>query len=483
MHCRKALLLSLGFVLLIASCGGGSTTVPPPGGGGGGSQTAPVSLTLVDAPPAGVTVLSLEVLVNQATLNSAAGNVNLIVTPIQIEVKQLEVEAAFLSTANVAAGTYTGITLNVSNPELTIRNDSNATIAGVCAVGAICEFKPAVSGTFTFSSAPFPLTIAANSPSGLLVDINLNSVITGTNTLDFAAAGAFVITQLTAPGGTGQLEEIEDIVGRIAAVRTGEFDLQTFSASQTRTLTIRHDTTTMFDDFDDVGCVANNATCLVQNLLVEVDVRLMAGGALLARKIEAADEDNDNEEELEGVVVDVSNLPAFFDMVLVDEVINVAGLEVGNRVRVNVLVPTRFRVDSDDLQVSEQGNADFDSTADLMVGQVVEVERQSPVLAGPPPSFASNRIKLKDTRLRGRIVSIDTVNNLIVLDTLPTLFGPSPATTLQVRVFPGDTEFHSPVTGLAGLAVNNTISVRGLLFKNPGGSASPALFAKRIRRR
>lgn len=471
--------LLLGFLLIASACGGGSgggNPPPPPGG-----QTAPVSLALTDAPPAGVTVLSFEVLVNQATLNSTSGNVNLLPAPIQIEVKGLEVEAAFLSTTNVAAGTYTSIALNVSNPELTIRNDNNTAIAGVCAVGAICEFKPAAAGTFIYSGAPFPLTIGANSPSGLLVDVNLNSLITGVNTIDFTAAGAFVVTQLSAPGGTGQLEELEDIIGRISAVRSGEFDLQTFSAAQTRTLTIRHDATTMFEDFGDIGCAANNATCLVANLLVEVDARLMAGGALLARKIEPEDEDNDNEEELEGVVVDTSNLPASFDMVLVDEHINVTGLEVGNRVRVNVIPVTRFRVDADDLQISEQGNADFDSTTDLMVGQVVEVERQSPV-AGTPPTFDSNRIKLKDTRVTGRVAAIDTVNNVVVLDTLPTLFGPSPATTLTVRVF-AETRFHGPLTGIGGLAVGNTISVRGLLFETPGGSATPALFAKRIRRR
>lgn len=470
----------LAAVLFANACGGGGGTTPPPPPPPGG-QTAPVSLTMLDAPPAGVTVLSFEVTVNQATL--APGNVNLLTTPVKIEVKELEVEAAFLSTVNVPAGTYNSLAVTLTNPELTILNQTGGTLPGNCANGAVCEYKPAVTGTFTYSGAPFPITIAAGSPTGLLVDLNLNNLITGANTVDFTAAGALVVTQSSAAGGTGQLEELEDIVGKISAVRSAnnEFDVQVASDGQTRTLTFQYDSMTQFHDFDKVGCVANNSTCLAVNLLVEVDARLMAGGVLLARKVEVEDEDNDNEEELEGVIVDISGLPASFEMVLVHEHINVAGLEVGNRVQVNVLAPTRFRVDADELPISEQGNPDFDMTSDLMVGQVVEVERQSAVL-GTPPAFDTNRIKLKDSRVTGRIASIDTTNNIIVLDTLPRLFGPSPATTLQVRVFP-QTRFRSPVTGISGLAVGNTISVRGPLFKNPGGSANPALFAKRIRKR
>jgi len=58
---------------------------------------AAVSVTMTDTPPAGVTLLSFEVSVTGATLNP--GSVDLLggKGPIQIEVKQLETESAFLS--------------------------------------------------------------------------------------------------------------------------------------------------------------------------------------------------------------------------------------------------------------------------------------------------------------------------------------------------------------------------------------------------
>ncbi len=66
---------------------------------------------MTDTPPAGVTLLSFEVSVSGATLNP--GGVDLLggKGQIQIEVKQLETESAFLSTATVTPGTFTSLTL------------------------------------------------------------------------------------------------------------------------------------------------------------------------------------------------------------------------------------------------------------------------------------------------------------------------------------------------------------------------------------
>ena len=108
MRTNRALgfLLVVSLVILAACSGGGSSSPPPPQTG-----TAPLSVTIKDAPPAGVTVLSFEVTITGAVLQP--GNVSLVSTPIEIEVKQLEVETAFLSTINVPAGTYNSLQLTV----------------------------------------------------------------------------------------------------------------------------------------------------------------------------------------------------------------------------------------------------------------------------------------------------------------------------------------------------------------------------------
>ncbi len=466
-------LLLLGSLLILNACGGGSSSggnpPPPPG-----QTTAPVSLTIGDAPPAGVTVLSFEVTVTQARLQP--GNVNVLSAPLEIEVKGLEVEPAILSTMNVATGTYTSLDVTVANPELTFRVDALPAPNVACnrgtsvAVGDICEIELTTMATVSLTLNP-QLTVATNSSAALFIDANLNNIIQSTLAIDLSAAGGLTVTQLQATQGV--FEELEDVIGRITALRasSSEFDMQT-SAGQT--LTVRTDANTEFDDFDDPGgvnCAANNFSCLAVNQVVEVDLELRTGGVLVAEEVEALDNEINNE-ELDGTVVAVPGTSSTFEMVLIDESINAAALEIGNRVAVNLQAGARFRIDDDHLNVM---SGDFDAVGDMMPGQVVEVQR----VAGPtgtPPTIDADEIKLKDTRFTATVQSVDAVNNRFVLSGVPGILG---VATLEIRVQPGDTEFEN-VSGLSGLAAGNTVSVRGLLFK---GAGTPFLIAKKVRRR
>lgn len=448
--------------VFLVGCGDGSTN--PPGGGGGGSS-APVSVTVRDNPPAGVTVLSFEVTVTGAVLQP--GNVSLVSTPIEIEIKRLETETAFLTTINVAAGTYTSITVTFSNPELTIVNNSGAALAG-CANGAACELRPPLTaGSVSYNGAPFPLTVTANTPIGLLLDFDLFNSIPG-NLANIAPT--FTFSQLPVVQGTGQLEEIEDLVGRVTAKDTAnnQFTLQVGGGLS---LVIRVDNNTMFEDFNEVGCATANFACVAVGQLLEVDLHLMPGGVLLAKKVEA--EDNDNEEELEGFIMQILS-PTQFQMVLQEELIDIAGLDVGNVVVVNLLPGTQFRIDDDGMNVN---SADFDAASDLMVGQTVEVEKKS-TPAGTPPAFDTDRVKLKDTRFRATVQSVDTANSKFTLNNLPALFAALGITSLDVNVT-SQTRFED-VAGLSALAPGNTVSVRALLFK---GAATPFMLAKKVRKR
>jgi predicted component of type VI protein secretion system len=89
--------------LVVVGCAGSSYMPPPPPG------SSTVTVTVTDTPPAGVTLLSFEILVTGATLNP--GNVQLVTSPLKIEVKKLETESAFLATVNVPAGNYQSITV------------------------------------------------------------------------------------------------------------------------------------------------------------------------------------------------------------------------------------------------------------------------------------------------------------------------------------------------------------------------------------
>lgn len=171
----------LGLVLLcLAGC---SNSGPASLSTTNSSAGVPVSLSMTDDPPQGVSVLFFQISLTAASLTPASGGSSASLlnndTPIQIDVTQLQALSAFLSTANVPAGSYSGMTLTFANPQLVIFNQSDQALASTCALNTVCQVTPQLDGsaTVTFSSTPFPVTISRNTPLGFLLDFHLNTVI------------------------------------------------------------------------------------------------------------------------------------------------------------------------------------------------------------------------------------------------------------------------------------------------------------------
>src|SRR5712692_2601159 len=326
-HFFAAILIS-SLATLLSSCGGANNSQLMTG--------SPVSLTMRDAPPVGVTVLSFEITVTGALLEP--GDVPLVNKAITVEVEKLQTETAFLNTANAQPGVYNSIALTFANPELTILNKSGSPI-GNCADGAVCELKPALSqGSVMYSASPFPLTLTSNTPVGLLLDFDLNASIQ----TDLSVTPTITFTQLPAVQGTGELEDLEEVMGQVTGKDTNksQFTLQT---DATMSLTIDVNGSTEFEEFDEIG-LANSFSSVAVGQNLEVDLGLMSGGALLAKKVEL--KKNANGEEVEG-------------------------MEVGNVVTVTIQNGAEFRVDADGLTLPS--DVVFKSSAELLVGQNVEV--------------------------------------------------------------------------------------------------------------
>jgi len=473
---RFVLLLGL---LSLSACGGGSSSNPVTMNPVTMSQqgSSAVSLSMTDAPPAGVTVVSFEITITGATLQP--GKISLITAPIKIEVEHLQVEAAFLSTTNVPAGTTaTSLTLTLANPELTIKNDVVPTATlntpfGPCAPGAVCEFKPAVSGSFTFSGPPFPLTIMADAPVGLLVHAILSNIIQSDLSVNLLAANAFTVSQLAAVQPAGVLEEFEDLVGVVANkdAAGNQFTLQRPGGN----FSVKVDSNTQFEDFQKAGCSANNFTCVQNGQVVEVDLRLLAGGMFVAKKIEL--KENVVQAELEGVITSVDSATQF-KMVVMEELEEHMGVQVGNPITVMLAAGASFRVDTDNLPVPSglltafQGATD---TSQLLAGQQVEVRIVS-LAAGPPIVLTTDAVQLRMSRFTATVASVAAPN--FTVNKLSNLFTEAGISQIQVQTS-SSTEFED-VSGVSALAAGNTVSLRGLLFKS---SPDPVLIASKVRKR
>lgn len=439
---------------LLVSCGGGSSSFTPSPG-----STA-FSLTMTDAPPAGVTVLSFEVTVTGAVLQP--GNVSLVSSPLRVEVTQLETERAFLITRGVAAGTYQGITVTFANPEMTIKNDSGAAIGG-CAAGAVCELQPSLTtSSVTFTGAPFPLTLGASTSTGLLLDFNLNQSVQS----DLSVTPTISFTQLPVVKETDEdeLDELDDLEGMITAVDSAnnQFTLQVTESGQS--LTLKVDSNTQFEGFN-----PNAFSSLKTGQIVEASAKLQGSGILLATKVELKQQEN--EEELEGTIVSVDSLTQF-KMVVLDEVPDMAGVSVGNPVTVTLQSNASFSVDSEDLSLSS--DLTFNSSADLMVGQNVEVR---PVTGSSGASIVTDQVRLRSTQLTATISSTNGSN--FTVGNLPSLFTSSGTLSIEVRTS-SQTEFEN-VSSAAGLSAGDTVSLRGLLFKSLTGP--PVMTAVKVVKR
>ncbi len=463
---------------LVAGCGGGGGNVVSGGGGGGGS--APVNLSLTDTPPPGVSVLSFEVTLTGATLQPTSGSaVPLLSTPIKIEVKRLETEAAFLSTLNVNAGTYSSITVNLANPELTILNTGAAFTAfgQNCGSGQVCEFKPNVAAGVTFSGAPFPITIVANTPAGLLVDLNLEKALLNPLGIDFSAAGGVTVTQLPAAQLNERQEDIDDVVGTVVGTPNCTPGNQSFVLHTTNQpapdLTIKLDPNTVFKDFNEIG-LPNSCAGLVANQIVETDLRLLGGGTLLATKVELKSR-NTSEEEVEGVIVQLVSATQF-KMVALEETPLINGLEVGNLVTVNIQSGASFQIDAEDLPNVPPAGSSFSSSADLLVGQNVQVRRRS-TSAGT--TIDTDRIRLRTSRFTATVASAPSGSSFNV-NGLPPLFASATPTITTILVQTSSQTQFEGVNGIGSLVAGNTVSLRGLLFKAAG---NPVLVAKKVRKR
>src|SRR5579863_3045772 len=138
-------LLCASLLSVLPGCGSTSPVHSIPASG-----SAPVTLTMTDDPPSGVSVLFFQVSLTSATLTPAAGMastspVSLIENPIEIDVTQLQALSAFLANTSVPGGTYSSLSLTFANPQLVILNASDTSLGSTCAVGTVCTLTPTIN--------------------------------------------------------------------------------------------------------------------------------------------------------------------------------------------------------------------------------------------------------------------------------------------------------------------------------------------------
>jgi Domain of unknown function (DUF4382) len=492
------------FTFLLSGCGSNSNTITcncP-------ALVAPVSLSMTDDPPAGVSVLFFQVSLTAATLTPATGTpVSLLSdnTPIQIDVTQLQALSAFLNSVNVGPGTYTGLNLTFSNPQLVIFNQSDTSLGSSCAVGTVCQLTPALDNgsSLSFTTAPFPVTTTPNTPLGFLIDFHLNTVIQSDLSVNLSAANGVTISELPAAPTSPQFGFITGTVLGVTP-SLNQFLLQT-PWGQYSPFTIGTNSSTTFNNFSS-ACTIPGLSCLAQGQIVQVQISGVASfGNLTASSVtyvQAA-----NTQTVEGTIVAIPPLPlpageTVIDLILHQNPTASASLPLGGMAQVVVWgpgsgsnTPTTFSIDNNGFIIPS--GLTFTGAANLFVGQTVQAtvtpgtlsntgSTPTPGLFGPPfsVSFTASALALQPSQLTGTITATDSGTTSFTLGSGGQFFAPWPMTSPNAVSFNVLTSGQTSYAGFnpdsfSGLATNDFVSVNGWLFP-PATTGPPTVVAQSV---
>lgn len=447
--------------LALAGCRSG-TQVSSATMGSGGNST--VVLAITDTPPSNVSILSAEVTLTGATLNP--GNVPIFSGSVTIELTRLQTDIGYLATTNnIVAGNYTGVSLTFANPQLTIQNDTaNPIVSGAttCAVGAICTIAPTTVKNLS-TTISLPLSVAASSSTGLLVDVNLENLLSATMGADFSAGTT--VSSFTPAGAGAPLVGAEDVVGQVTALSTTTNTFTIQNAVGTYALAV--DSTSSFFQFPSTVCTTASISCLRLNQIVSVDIGIRADGTIDARNVVFEDADN-TDAEVEGVITSTDAAAQQFSMVAMAISSTTTGINIGSSQTVHYMVSpqTPFVIDfahADNIQVMTAGYL-FAAPTDLAVGQQVSIRRNS---ASSGSSLVADRVLLRSSRITALVQTVGAP--YLNLYTLPPIFSGNGITQIQAQTSPPTilTESSAAIV-FTEIPISGVVSVRGPLFNVSG---------------
>lgn len=469
--------LALLVAFAIIACGGGQMSMQSPTTTTPSSSTSNVSLTIGDAPPAGVTVLRFQIEVMSASLQPASSSqtaVSMLSQPQEVELEHLQTEAAFLVNLNVPAGTYNGLSATFASPQMTIFNQTGGTLtvgSQTCSNNQVCNLTPTLN-QMTVSvqqpTAPFPITLTANSPLALLLHFDINDSVQS----NLSITPTISLNQIPPPP-TGVFESFH-VIGTVGTINSPDFTLQ--SAYGNQTLTIVTDSNTQYNFGS--SCQMENFSCIMKGQLLKVKVSLMAGGELLATSVELFSAPSIP--SFQGIVTSVNASQNQFQVVLffMDDPMHQFGQTgPGFGITIQPTASATFSIDSDGITLPT--GLSFASVQDITVGQVVLFQPALPISMGPMGQFtiSATSISLEPSQITGTAAAVNasaTPPNFMLGD-LPPLFTKAGITQLEIEPVTGSV--FDNVSGLNSINVNDFVSVSGLLFNT---SAGPLVIAERI---
>src|SRR6267154_80142 len=292
MNFRKvsALLLSVCAMSLVA-CSGKPTQPCTVNCGGGGTATLSVTFTAAPlTPPPNTNLLSFFVDVNTITLTPATGaaiNIPLNATAVGVDLPRLQSDSIFLGTAaTVPAGSYSGITLSISNPVVTFCTQTLGNLG--CAPNSVSTISGGAAAAPQITSAPFPLTLSANQKTGLAINFNLGNaltisgsqpqVVTAVNLGATNVLSANALPPTASSLAAGQLDFVEDVTGVVTALNSTTQSVTVQTATRGSLTAVANSSTVFSPNCTSFNLTLSFSGCIVQGQVASLDMVLNSDG-------------------------------------------------------------------------------------------------------------------------------------------------------------------------------------------------------------
>ncbi|HTP45091.1 MAG TPA: hypothetical protein VMJ13_11020, partial [Candidatus Acidoferrum sp.] len=230
--------------------------------------------------------------------------------------------------------------------------------------------------------------------------------------------------------------------------------------------------------FPALTCAANDFTCVTTGEIIAADLNLLGDGSFQAGSV--AFEDTSGNTGVSGTVVSVDALanPPTFGIVVHGSAPAANGLPAGQPATVRIQPTAMLLVDEDVLGLAS--GFTFASAADLVVGQEVLVRADTILLTPSPIIIQSTQIVLRQSEWTANVGVINAGNASFALGSLPSLFttaAPTNISSLNVDTSASTQFLNLTPAGIGGLASQNPVSVKGLVFNTITDIGSPSVVA------
>jgi hypothetical protein len=449
--------LSIG---MLDGCGAGNSAVT----GTTNGESATVNFLVTDTPPSAVTVLLFQVQIASAVLQP--GNVSILPRPVTVDLAQLASDTAFLSSEVIGSATYTSMTVTLANPQVTLMNNTTTQLSlngQNCAVGAVCTYVPALNqATFTISSGVFPLTVTANSTTGLAMDLSIPDLLQSDLSVSTASGASANFSLL--PGNTNV--KLGDVLGTVTAVSTGQIKMTTAFGDS---LTLTAGSGTIYS-YPAGTCASANAACVGAGQIVSVDPSLPGEGGLAVNSLSYVGASGSA--VVKGLVLDVDESGAEpIAKLLVQRQIGATALTAGQIAEVTLGAATTYGIGT----VAYPSVADgvFSSAGDLAAGQELFVG----VASESGANFFAGGLLLEASQVVGKVAAVDASSGSVSVNGLSGLFTGARPVVQTMNVQTGSSTLYNgfSVDDFAAITAGDFVVVKGPLFATAGGNVVGAV--------